>query len=106
MTRRACALSAWTPASLVVGSSSQTLTAGPTLANNLSSASCAASRGRVPGLVTQLASVPEDNASWKDDACPVQHLHEVAAGYEQDDAAVPGGDHACANNLRPPVISP
>lgn len=65
MTRRACALSAWTPASLVVGSSSQTLTAGPTLANNLSSASCAASRGRVPGLVTQLASVPEDTLHGK-----------------------------------------
>ena len=36
---------------------------------------------------------------------PVEHFHEVAAGGEQGDAAVPGGDHLSGNSVRPLVIS-
>jgi hypothetical protein len=46
-----------------------------------------------------------DYGSWTDDVRPVQHLHEVAAGDEQGDAAVPGGDHLSGNNAGVPVIS-
>ncbi len=35
----------------------------------------------------------------------VEHLHEVAAGDEQGDVAVPLGDHLSANNASRPVIS-
>jgi hypothetical protein len=46
-----------------------------------------------------------DCISLNDNVRPIQHFYEVAAGDEQGDVAVPGGDHHTANNARRPVIS-
>jgi hypothetical protein len=46
-----------------------------------------------------------DYVSWTDNVRPVHDFHEEAARDEQGDVAVPGGDHSCANNARPAVVS-